>query len=67
MLEFKKIIQGDWIQVFAKALDFYRGNIKGFLGVIEDQDVREHAMKADLKLLIRDIISEMASKWRIYG
>ena len=22
---------GDWIQVFAKALEFYKGKIKGFL------------------------------------
>ena len=56
LIEFKKIVLGDWIQVFAKALEFYRGKIKGFLGVHEDPDVRENSMKAELKLLIRDII-----------
>lgn len=42
--------------MFAKALEFYKGKIKGFLGIHEDEEVRENAMKADLKLLIRDII-----------
>mgnify|MGYP001571966130 CR=1 FL=1 len=42
--------------MFAKALEFYKGKIKGFLQVPEDQEVRENSMKADLKLLIRDII-----------
>jgi hypothetical protein len=33
--------------------------------VPEDPDLRENSMKADLKLLIRDIISEMVAKFNV--
>lgn len=51
--------------MFAKALEFYRGKIKGFVGVHEDQDVRENFMKADLKLLIREIIKDSVAKFNV--
>jgi hypothetical protein len=58
-------VRGDLIQVFARALEFYKGKVKGFKGIHEDIEVRETTMKAELKLLIRDIISEMIAKWNV--
>ena len=51
--------------MFARALEFYNGKVKGFKGIHEDSEVRETTMKAELKLLIRDIISEMIAKWNV--
>lgn len=62
-MDFKRDVLGDWIQVFARALEFYRGKIKGFKGIHEDIEFRENTMKAELKLLIKDIIQDMINKW----
>jgi len=32
--------------------------------MIEEENVRQQAMKANMKLLLRDIIQEMAEKWQ---
>ena len=53
LIEYQKEVDGNWINIFARALDFYRGKIKGFKGVSEDKELRENTMKAELKLLIR--------------
>jgi len=53
----RKEIKGDWIRVFQKALEIYRGKIKGFSNVPEVREIREETMKAELKLLIKRIIS----------
>lgn len=51
-----------WINIFARALDFYRGKIKGFMGVPEDKEIRENSLKAELKLMIREFILEAIEK-----
>jgi len=33
---FKQMVQGNWIQEFVRALDIYKGKIKGFKDVPED-------------------------------
>lgn len=48
--------------MFARALDIFQGKIKGFQGVSEDKELRENLLKADLKLLIKDIICEVIEK-----
>jgi hypothetical protein len=30
IMDYKTNAEGNWIKVFARALDFYRGNIKGY-------------------------------------
>ena len=63
---FKDLIQDNWIQSFSRVIDFYTGKIKGFKDVPEDEDIREAMLKADLKMIIIDIVSEQLSKWRVY-
>mmetsp|Transcript_39648 Transcript_39648/g.38222 ORF Transcript_39648/g.38222 Transcript_39648/m.38222 type:complete len:222 (-) Transcript_39648:766-1431(-) len=65
LMDFKRFVNGNHNQVFAKALEFYKGKIKGFVGVPEDQEVREYSMKAELKLLIRDMIQETVAKFNV--
>jgi len=33
---FRKHVKGDWMKVFARALDIYHGKVKGFKGMIDD-------------------------------
>jgi hypothetical protein len=51
--------------VLAKALEFYRGKGKGYLGIHSNPVVRENSMKAELKLLMRDIVMEVVENWNI--
>ena len=53
---YRGTVKGDWIKVFARALAIYKGQVKGLAGVPETTEVRESLMKAELKLLIRDIM-----------
>lgn len=56
--EYKKIVRGNWIQLFQRAIDIYIGRVKGFKDVPEEQYMRQETMKAELKLLIRNIITQ---------
>jgi len=64
LMVYRKHVKGDWMKVFARALDIYHGKVKGFKGMIDDNQYRQHLMKADLKLLIKDIINEVIGRWR---
>ena len=37
---FKEMTKGNWIQEFARAIDIYEGNIKGFKDVPEEHFMR---------------------------
>lgn len=43
-------------------MDIYRGKIKGYAGIPDFNNVREISLKADLKLLIREIICQVIEK-----
>jgi hypothetical protein len=55
---FKQYVKGNWIQEFVRAIDIYMGKVKGFKDVPEEQYMRQETMKAELKLLIRMIITD---------
>jgi len=38
---YKKLVKGNWIQEFSRAIDIYTGKIKGFKDVPEEQYMRE--------------------------
>jgi hypothetical protein len=40
LYDFKKQVKGDWIKVFARALDIYQGKVKGYSEVSEDKEIR---------------------------
>ena len=61
--EYKKVVKGNWIQLFARAIDIYTGKVKGFRDVPEEQFMRQESMKAELKLLIRTIITQQMDTW----
>mmetsp|Transcript_7857 Transcript_7857/g.9042 ORF Transcript_7857/g.9042 Transcript_7857/m.9042 type:complete len:199 (+) Transcript_7857:85-681(+) len=48
-----------WIDKFQKALDIFDGKIKGFKGVVDDRDLRQESMKAELKLLVTEMIDKL--------
>lgn len=50
-----------WIDTFQKALDIFEGKIKGFKGVVDDKDLRQESMKAELKLLVTELIDKLIS------
>ena len=49
-------MEGNWVNMFNRALSFYRGNLKGYSGIYDDEEMRESVMKAELKLLIIEFI-----------
>ena len=53
-----------WIDTFQKALDIFDGKIKGFKGVVDDRDLRQESMKAELKLLVTDLIDKLIAQWK---
>lgn len=63
--EYKKIVRGNWIQLFQRAIDIYIGRVKGFKDVPEEQFMRQETMKAELKLLIRNIITQQMEMWAV--
>jgi len=60
---YKKLVKGNWIQEFSRAIDIYTGKIKGFKDVPEDQYMREETLKGDLKIRIRNIITVELERW----
>jgi len=40
-------------------MDIFNGKIKGFKGVVDDRDLRQESMKAELKLLVTDLIDKL--------
>lgn len=60
--EYKKEVEGNWVNMFNRALSFYRGNLKGYSGIYDDEEMRESVMKAELKLLIIEFIQEELQK-----
>lgn len=53
-----------WIDTFQKTLDIFDGKIKGFKGVVDDRDLRQETMKAELKLLVTDLIDKLILQWK---
>ena len=52
-----------WIDKFQKALDIFDGKIKGFKGVVDETELRQETMKAELKLLVTGLIDKLISQW----
>ena len=60
--EFKKLVKDDLVQVFSRALDVYKGKVKGFAGIPDNMNIRDIMLKADLKLIVREIICQVIEK-----
>lgn len=45
-------------------MDIFDGKIKGFKGVVDDKDLRQESMKAELKLLVTDLIDKLIMQWK---
>jgi hypothetical protein len=46
----------DLTQVFLRALELYKGRIKGYQGLIDNEYLRENFLRAELKLFVKEII-----------
>lgn len=60
--EFKKQVEDDLIQVFSRALNIYKGKVKGYQGLPDNTYLRENFLKAELKLLVKEIIYQVIEK-----
>ena len=60
----EKEMGNTWIETLKKALDIFHGKIKGFKGVVDDLDLRKEFLKAELKILITNLIDKLIEKWK---
>jgi len=49
-------VHDDLIQVFSRAISIYNGKVKGYRGLLDNSFLRENLLKAELKLLVKEII-----------
>lgn len=62
MYEFKKLAEDDLVKVFSRALDLYKGKVKGYAGLPDNPREREIKLKGEIKLLVREIIQQVILK-----
>lgn len=60
--EYKKQVHDDLIQVFSRAISIYKGKVKGYRGLLDNSFLRENLLKAELKLLVKEIIQQVVEK-----
>lgn len=46
-------------QVFLRALEIYKGRVKGYQGLVDNAYLRENFLRAELKLLVKEIIQQV--------
>ena len=46
----------DLTQVFLRALELYKGRVKGYQGLIDNAYLRENFLRAELKLFVKEFI-----------
>ncbi len=46
----------DLVQIFLRALEIYKGRVKGYMGLTDNTLLRENFLRAEIKLLIKEII-----------
>lgn len=49
-------------QVFLRALELYKGRVKGYQGLIDNAYLRESFLRAELKLFVKEIIQQMVEE-----
>jgi len=49
----------DLTQVFLRAIELYKGRIKGYQGLIDNEYLRENFLRAELKLFVKEIIQQI--------
>ena len=42
-------MQSTWMETFQRVIDIFEGKIKGFKGTVDDRELRQEFMKAELK------------------
>ena len=45
-------------------VDIFQGRIKGFRGTLDNREIRQEGMKADLKLLVTALIEKVIIQWK---
>ena len=48
--------EDDLVKVFSRALDLYKGKVRGYSGLPDNAYQRETKLKTEIKLLVREII-----------
>lgn len=49
----------DLVQIFLRALEIYKGKVKGYQGLLDNTYLRENFLRAELKLLVKEIIQQV--------
>lgn len=49
----------DLVQIFLRALEIYKGKVKGYQGLLDNAYLRENFLRAELKLLVKEIIQQV--------
>ena len=57
-------MQSTWIETFQRVVDIFQGKIKGFRGTLDNREIRQEGMKADLKLLVTALIEKVILQWK---
>ncbi len=55
-------VKTDWTRLFYRAVCIYKGKIKGYSNVPEIDEIREGSMRAEFKLLLREVIADVIKK-----
>lgn len=48
--------------MFSRAISIYKGKVKGYRGLLDNGFLRENMLKAELKLLVKEIIQQVVEK-----
>ena len=51
-------------QDFRAVIDIFDGKIKGFKGTVDDRELRQEFMKAELKQLVTALIEKVIVQWK---
>ena len=54
--------EDDLVKVFSRALDLYKGKVRGYAGLPDNSYQRETRLKTEIKLLVREIIHQVILK-----
>lgn len=65
LVKLQQVVQGNnWLDIFTQALEIYLGKVKGLRGVPDDDILRGHMLRGQLKIKIFEIMETVILHWR---
>lgn len=50
--------EDDLVSIFLRALEIYKGRVKGYMGLVDNAYMRENFLRAEIKLLLKEVIQQ---------